>query len=56
MRQEAARQGEAISDREILISYMKISNNTPNPTVEQKQATQIVMTMMGNKVSGKLPF
>lgn len=55
-RQAAVSNGGEITDREILIGYMKISNNNPNATPDEIQATQIVLTMMGNKVSGKLPF
>jgi hypothetical protein len=55
-RESAAKKGKELSDRDILLRYMKISNTNPNPTPDQTQATQIMLTLMGNKVSGKLPF
>ncbi|MEO5627971.1 MAG: hypothetical protein ABIQ89_03715 [Candidatus Saccharimonadales bacterium] len=45
-----------ITDKQIAIKYARASNNAEEASPERKRATQIVMALMGNKVSGQLPF
>ena len=45
-----------ITDKEIALKYARLSNNAERSSPTRQRATQIVMSLMGNKVSGKLPF
>ena len=45
-----------ITDKEIALKYTRLSNNAENTSPERMRATQIVLTLMGNKISGTLPF
>jgi hypothetical protein len=48
-------QNPGITDREIAIKYYTRSNNNHGADPSARQATQILMVLMGGKISGRLP-
>ena len=45
-----------ITDREIAVRYCRLSNNTQHAAPQRVESTKIIMTLMGGKISGTLPF